>query len=236
MIKSAEKASKILIRDFGELERLQVSKKTQSDFLEHSEFKVTKIINEELMKARPNYSFLAKKIKKKPVTNEKNIWILDPINGWNNFLHGVPHFAISIALQSSDEIICGLIFDPIKDEIFFAEKNNGAFLNNKRIRVSKKKILNECLFAFGNSPKKDLGINYRVSGSSALDMAYLAAGRFDGYLEKNLNLNELAAGIIIITEATGIVNKIDLNSETNKIKVCSYACEVNKKLIDKIEI
>ena len=140
MIKACEKASKILIRDFGELEKLQVSKKGPRDFVTNSDVKAEKIIIEELKKARPNYSIISEENGVENNKDPSNSWIIDPIDGTINFLHGIPHFAISIALKSDDEIICGLIFDPIKDEMFYAEKNNGAFFNNQRIRVSKKII------------------------------------------------------------------------------------------------
>ena len=131
------------------------------------------------------------------------MWIIDPIDGTTNFLHGVPHFAISIALKSNNEIISGLIFDPIKNEMFFAEKDNGAYLNNKRIKVSRKKILEECLFATGGKKEINPDLNTRKSGSAALDIAYVAAGRYDGYFQNNLNLWDIAAGIIIVKEAGG---------------------------------
>ena len=139
MIKASEKASKILIKDFGEIEKLQVSKKGPSDFVTNSDIKTEKIIIDELKKAKPNYSILSEE---KGIENNKdknNTWIIDPIDGTINYLHGVPHFAISIALKSYDQIIAGLIYDPIKDEMFYAEKNNGAYFNNQRIKVSKKK-------------------------------------------------------------------------------------------------
>ena len=148
MIKASDKASKILIRDFGELEKLQVSKKGPKDFVTNSDLKAEKIIIEELEKARPYYSLISEEkgiIKK----DTNNTWIIDPIDGTVNFLHGVPHFAISIALKTSNEIVSGLIYDPIKDEIFFAEKNNGAFFNNRRIRVSSKNKIDDCLIATG---------------------------------------------------------------------------------------
>ena len=139
MIKAAEKASKILIRDFGEVEQLQVSVKGPSDFVSNADKKAEKIIIEELSKSRKKYSILSEEIGKINNSDIDNTWIIDPIDGTTNFLHGIPHFAISIALKSKNEIIAGLIFDPIKDEMFYAEKNNGAYFNNHRIRVSKKK-------------------------------------------------------------------------------------------------
>ena len=143
MIKACEKASKILIRDFGEIEKLQVSKKGPSDFVTNSDLKTEKIIIEELTKGRPDYSIISEENGVKNNKDNKNTWIIDPIDGTINFLHGIPHFATSIALKHNDEIISGLIFDPIKDEMFYAEKDNGAFLNNKRIRVSKKNNIKE---------------------------------------------------------------------------------------------
>ena len=172
MIKACEKASKILIRDFGELEKLQVSKKGPRDFVTNSDVKAEKIIIEELKKARPNYSIISEENGVEKNKDTSNSWIIDPIDGTINFLHGIPHFAISIALKSDDEIICGLIFDPIKDEMFYAEKNNGAFFNNQRIRVSKKNNLDECLFAVGKL-KNEPSFTYRRSGCAALDICLL---------------------------------------------------------------
>ena len=146
MIKSAEKASRALIRDFGEIEKLQVSRKGPADFVTNADLKAEKIIIEELKKARPNYSIISEESGIENNKDKSNTWIIDPIDGTVNFLHGVPHFAISIALKSNDEIVSGLIFDPIKNEMFFAEKENGAFFNNHRMKVSKKNELNDCLF------------------------------------------------------------------------------------------
>ena len=139
MIKASEKASKALIRDFGELEKLQVSSKGPSDFVTNADVKAEKIIIEELIKSKRNYSIISEESEKKIINDKDNVWIIDPIDGTTNFLHGVPHFAISIALKSKNEIVSGLIYDPIKDEMFYGEKNNGAYFNNQRIRVSKKK-------------------------------------------------------------------------------------------------
>ena len=142
MIKAAEKASKILIRDFGEIEKLQVSIKGPADFVSSSDKKSEKTIIQELLKSKKKYSFLTEESGKITSSDTNNIWIIDPIDGTTNYLHGIPHFAISIALKSNNEIIAGVVFDPIKNEIFYAEKNNGAYFNNQRIRVSKKKKLN----------------------------------------------------------------------------------------------
>ena len=232
MIKASEKASKVLIRDFGELENLQVSKKGPKDFVTNSDIKAEKIIIEELKKARPNYSIISEENGIEKNKDEFNSWIIDPIDGTINFLHGVPHFAISIALLSNNEIVCGLIFDPIKDELFYAEKNNGAFFNNQRIRVSKKTDINECLFAVGKA-RNDTDLICRRSGSAALDMAYVASGRFDGYFQNNLNLWDIAAGILLVKEAGGMVNEINLSIIKN-IKIIASSTDINSKLLKKI--
>ena len=234
MIKASEKASKALIRDFGEVEKLQVSVKGPLNFVSNADIKAEKIIIEELSKARKNYSILSEEDGSKIGKDKNNIWIIDPIDGTTNYLHGVPHFAISIALKSNNEIISGVIYDPIKDEMFYAEKNNGAYYNNQRIRVSKKKKLEDCLFATGGNisekNKTNTNIIIRRSGSAALDMAYVAAGRFDGYFQKNLNIWDIAAGIIIVKEAGGIINEIDL-SKNNNIKVLASNSSINDKLV-----
>jgi myo-inositol-1(or 4)-monophosphatase len=233
MIKASEKASKVLIRDFGEIEKLQVSKKGPSDFVTNSDLKAEKIIIEELKKARPNYSIISEENGTENNKDKNNTWIIDPIDGTINFLHGIPHFAISIALKSNEEIISGLIFDPIKNEIFFAEKENGAFFNNHRIRVSKKNELNNCLFATGGKTKQELDLPYRKSGCAALDMAYVAAGRYDGYFQHDLNLWDIAAGLILVKEAGGVLNEIDLNNNKN-IKIIASSPDINSKLLEKL--
>jgi len=231
MIKASEKASKLLIRDFGEVEKLQVSKKGPIDFVTNADIKAEKIIIEELEKARPNYSIISEENGIKKNKDEDNTWIIDPIDGTVNFLHGIPHFAISIGLRSKNEIISGLIFDPIKDELFYAEKNNGAFFNNQRIRVSKKNDIEECLFVTGGKFKKELSIPYRKSGCAALDMAYVAAGRYDGYFQNDLNIWDIAAGIVLIKEAGGMINDIDLFSNKN-IEVIASSTNINAKLLE----
>ena len=146
MIKACEKASKILIRDFGELENLQVSKKGPRDFVTNADKKVEKIIIGELTKYKKRYSIISEEMGVINNADKDNYWIIDPIDGTTNFLHGIPHFCISVALKSNDQIVSGVIFDPIKNDIFYAEKNNGAYLNNQRVRVSKKMYLDDCLF------------------------------------------------------------------------------------------
>jgi len=234
MIKASEKASKILIRDFGEVEKLQISVKGPSDFVSNADTKAEKIIINELIKAKKNYSILSEECGSKVNSDSENVWIIDPIDGTTNFLHGVPHFAISIALKSNNEIISGLIYDPIKDEMFYAEKDNGAFFNNQRIKVSKKKDLEACLFGTGGKEKIEVDLITRKSGSAALDMAYVAAGRYDGYFQNNLNLWDIAAGVIIVKEAGGIINEINL-SENDNIKIRASSTAINEKMLEKLQ-
>ena len=234
MIKAAEKASRALIRDFGEVEKLQVSIKGPADFVSNADLKAEKIIIEELKKARPHYSIISEEEGSETNKDKSNTWIIDPIDGTTNFLHGVPHFAISIALKSGDEIVSGLIYDPIKDEMFYAEKENGAFFNNKRIRVSKKKEISSCLFATGGKSKNEVDLPIRKTGSAALDVAYVAAGRYDGYFQNNLNLWDIAAGIIILKEAGGIINAIDL-TKNNNIQIRASSMAINDKMHEKLK-
>ena len=234
MIKASEKASKVLIRDFGEIEKLQVSNKGPTDFVTNADIKVEKIIIDELKKAKPNYSIISEENGIEINKDKNNTWIIDPIDGTVNFLHGIPHFAISIALKKENEIVSGLIYDPIKDEMFFGEKNNGAFFNNERIRVSKKNKLSDCLFATGGKIVSDYSFLYRKSGSAALDMAYVAAGRYDGYFQKNLNIWDIAAGIIIIKEAGGVINEIDASNQKN-IEIITSTPDINSKLREKLD-
>jgi len=233
MIKAAEKASKVLIRDFGEIEKLQVSKKGPSDFVTNSDIKTEKILIEELKKAKPNYSIISEENGIEINKDQNNKWIIDPIDGTVNFLHGIPHFAISIALQSYNEIIAGLIFDPIKNEMFYAEKNNGAFFNNHRVRVSKKNKVENCLFVTGGKIEVEPDFLYRKSGCATLDMAYVASGRYDGFFQNNLNIWDIAAGIVLIKEAGGIINDIDLK-KTENIKVIASSVDISAKFQEKI--
>jgi myo-inositol-1(or 4)-monophosphatase len=233
MIKAAEKASKTLIRDFGEIEKLQVSIKGPTDFVSNADLKAEKIIIEELKNARPYYSIISEEDGSETNKDKNNTWIIDPIDGTTNFLHGVPHFAISIALRTGNEIVSGLIYDPIKDEMFYAEKENGSFFNNQRIRVSKKRELNSCLFATGGNFKNEIDLTLRRSGSAALDLAYVAAGRYDGYFQNDLNLWDIAAGIIILKEAGGIINEIDLSQNKN-IQIRASSIAINEKMHEKL--
>jgi len=234
MIKAAEKASKSIIRDFGEIEKLQVSKKGPRDFVTKTDKHVEKILIEELSKTKKNYSFLTEETGVIKNKDKENIWIIDPIDGTTNFLHGIPHFAISIALKSKDELLSGLIFDPIKDEMFFAEKDKGAFLNNQRLRVSNKNSLEECLFSSNNEGVKFSNLNMRCSGSAALDLAYVASGRLDGYFQNKINLWDVAAGALMIKEAGGIVNNIS-EFDINNINIKASSSTIYDKMLENLD-
>ena len=242
LVKACRKASKTLIRDFGEIENLQVSLKGPGDFVTASDIQVEKILIDELQKARPNYSILSEEVGE--INNDESFkWIIDPIDGTANFLHGIPHFAISIGLEHEGEIICGIVYDPIKDEMFVAEKGNGAYLNNKKIRVSSRSQLKDCII-FTGGPKKeaknrDLALKeynnfsskvllpIRKLGSASLDMAYVAAGRCDGFWQRNLNYWDIAAGIILVKESGGFVT--DFLGE-NKYKENKTILVTNSKI------
>ena len=233
MIKASEKASKILIRDFGEVEKLQVSVKGPNNFVTNADRKAEDIIINELEKSKKNFSILTEESGFIENKDKENFWIVDPIDGTTNFLNGIPHFCISIALLVDNEIIAGVIYDPIKDEIFYSEKNNGSYLNNKSIRVSKKSKISDCLY--GVNFRENIPENFliRNTGSAALDLAYVSSGRFDGCFQKNVNLWDIAAGTILIKEAGGIVDNFDLKKFT-KISIKASNERISSDLNNKI--
>ena len=233
MIKACDKASKILIRDFGELENLQVSRKGPKDFVTNSDKKTEKVLINELSKNKKKYSILSEEIGFIKNEDRDFVWVIDPIDGTTNFLHGIPHFCISIGLKYKNEIISGVIFDPIKNEIFYAEKNQGAFFNNHRIHVSKKKNLDDSLFATNKAGIILSELNSRIFGSAALDLAYVASGRIDGYYQNGLNLWDIAAGILIVKEAGGIINEFNLE-QTNNIKLIASSENIYQKMLKKL--
>ena len=248
MVKACRKASKILIRDFGEVEKLQVSLKGPGDFVTVSDKKVEKILIEELQKARPNYSILSEEVGQ--INNDESFkWIIDPIDGTANFLHGIPHFGISVGLEHNKEIICGIIYDPIKDEMFTAEKGNGSYLNNQRMRVSSRSKLKDCIIFTGGpkheSKDKDLALKeynnfsskvlipIRKLGSASLDLAYVAAGRCDGFWQRNLNYWDIAAGIILVKEAGGFITDFKGNNEYLENKtILATNSKINDEMIE----
>ncbi len=234
MIKAAEKASKSVIRDFGEVEKLQVSKKGPRDFVTKTDKHVEKILIEELSKTKKNYSFLSEEVGSIKNKDKDNIWIIDPIDGTTNFLHGIPHFAICVALEYKKEIISGLIYDPIKDEMFYAEKNKGAYLNNQRLRVSNKNLIDECLFSSNHEGVKFSNLNMRYSGCSALDLAYVASGRLDGFFHNKINIWDVAAGALLVEEAGGVVNDLD-KFEQNNIDIRASSSAINGKMLENLK-
>ena len=234
MIKAAEKASKSVIRDFGEVEKLQVSKKGPRDFVTKTDKHVEKILIEELSKTKKNYSFLSEEVGSIENKDKDNIWIIDPIDGTTNFLHGIPHFAICLALESKKEIISGLIYDPIKDEMFYAEKNKGAYLNNQRLRVSNKNLIDECLFSSNHEGVKFSNLNMRYSGCASLDLAYVASGRLDGFFHNKINIWDVAAGALLVEEAGGIVNDLD-KFDQNNIDIRASSGAINDKMLENLK-
>ena len=234
MIKAAEKASKSVIRDFGEVEKLQVSKKGPRDFVTKTDKHVEKILIEELSKTKKNYSFLSEEAGSIKNNDKDNIWIIDPIDGTTNFLHGIPHFAICLALESKKEIISGLIYDPIKDEMFYAEKNKGAYLNNQRLRVSNKNLIDECLFSSNHEGVKFSNLNMRYSGCASLDLAYVASGRLDGFFHNKINIWDVAAGALLVEEAGGIVNDLD-KFDQNNIDIRASSGAINDKMLENLK-
>ena len=245
MHRACMKASRVLIRDFGEIEKLQVSEKGPGDFVTASDKRVEKIIIGELEKSE--YSILSEEAGLIEGKNKDKRWIIDPIDGTFNFLNGLPHFAISVAYEEKSEIISGIIFDPIKNEMFFAEKGNGAYLNNSRIRVSNKSdFKNSCLVTGGpkfTSKKREsifqeyqkvsteVRAHIRKSGSAALDLAYVAAGRFDGYWQREINYWDIAAGIILVKESGGLINSVNEDSFIQKkIDIIATNSKIHKEL------
>lgn len=222
MIRAAERASRSLLRDFNEVENLQVSKKGPGDFVSAADKRSEEIIHEELLKGRPDYAFLMEESGASGANDAEYKWIVDPLDGTTNFLHGLPHWCISIGLEHKGEIVAGLIFDPVKNEMFHAEKGNGAFIQQKkRLRVSERSDPLTACIATG-MPARDVADKgaaflkeyaavmaampgMRRFGAAALDMAYVAAGRFDGFWEKGINAWDVAAGSIIVREAGGFV-------------------------------
>ncbi|WP_296102172.1 inositol monophosphatase family protein [uncultured Agrobacterium sp.] len=221
MVQAALKAGKSLARDFGEVQNLQVSVKGPSDFVSQADLKAEKIVRDELMKARPTYGFLGEEGGEEIGTDGAHRWIVDPLDGTTNFLHGIPQFGVSIGLERSGEIVAGVIFNPATDELYTAERGGGAFLNDRRIRVAARKQLSDSVVCCGvphlgrgNHGKFLVELRHvmgetagvRRMGAAALDLAYVAAGRFDGFWEAELSPWDIAAGIVLIREAGGFVS------------------------------
>ena len=224
MIKAARKAARSLLRDFGEVENLQVSSKGPGDFVSKADIKAEQLIREELTEARPNYGWLGEESVEVKGADPTRRWIVDPLDGTTNFLHGMPHWSISIGLEHKGEIVAGVIYDPVKDEMFVAEKGAGAYLNDRRLRVSGRKDIGEMIFGIGMpfsastllapalremAAVAPISAGIRRLGSSALDLAYVAAGRLDGWWERGNKPWDIAAGILLVREAGGFTGPLD---------------------------
>jgi myo-inositol-1(or 4)-monophosphatase len=239
MIKAARKAGRSLSKDFREVENLLVSRKGASDFVTRADTAAEQIIRDELMAARPTYGFLGEETGEIEGQDPTRRWIVDPLDGTTNFLHDLPHWAVSIALEHKGQIVAGVVYDPTKDEMFFAEKGAGAWMNESRIRASVRNRIDESLYATGipfatrgelPATLKDLAnlmpacAGVRRFGAASLDLAYVAAGRYDGFWERSLQVWDMAAGIVIAKEAGAIVEGIAPHSnplDTNDILVAN---------------
>jgi myo-inositol-1(or 4)-monophosphatase len=223
MMAAARKAGRALIRDFGELENLQISKKGPADFVSTADSRTEKILVDELTKARPGYGFLLEERGAIEGPDKTHRFIIDPIDGTTNFLHGIPQFAISIALEREGQLASALVFNPVTHEMFVAERGHGAYLNDKRLRVAARKNLSECLIASGAPfmgkeghdqflaelrAVLDNTAGMRRFGAASLDLAWVAAGKFDGFWERNLQPWDVAAGTLLVREAGGIVTDL----------------------------
>jgi len=228
MIQAARKAGRSLVKDFREVENLQVSSKSAGDFVSRADIAAEAIIRETLMEARPNYGWLGEESEPVDGKDPTRRWIVDPLDGTTNFLHGLPHWAVSIALEHKGEIVSAVVFDPAKDEMFVAEKGTGALMNDTRLRVSDRRKMIEALFATGIpfGGRSDLPetlqelarimpmvSGVRRWGAAALDLAYVAAGRYDGYWERNLNPWDIAAGLLLVREAGGLVDGFEPDTD-----------------------
>jgi myo-inositol-1(or 4)-monophosphatase len=224
MVKAARRAGRNLKRDLGEIENLQVSLKGPANFVSLADKRAEETLYEELIKARPGYGFIGEEGGTREGTDKANVWIVDPLDGTTNFLHGIPHFAVSIALQREGALIAGLVYNPANDDLFLAEKGKGAYLNDQRLRVAARKKLNESVIACGlpHIGRGDFDVatqelsaiqpqvaGLRRFGAAALDLAWVAAGRLDGYWERNLSSWDMAAGMVLVREAGGFVTDIE---------------------------
>ena len=224
MIKAARRAGRALVKDFREVENLQVSMKGAGDFVSRADLNAEQMLKEDLMEARPTYGWLGEEGGGEEGQDPTRRWIVDPLDGTTNFLHGLPHWAVSIALEHKGQVVAGVVFDPAKDELFFAEKGAGAWMNESRLRVSGRTRMIESVFATGlpfggradlPDTLREMGrvlpgcAGVRRWGAAALDMAYVAAGRYDGYWERRLNAWDIAAGLVIVREAGGLAEPLD---------------------------
>jgi myo-inositol-1(or 4)-monophosphatase len=224
MVKAARRAGRALKRDLGEIENLQVSLKGPANFVSLADKRAEQMLYDDLIKARPGYGFIGEEGGTREGADKSNTWIVDPLDGTTNFLHGIPQFAISIGLQREGVMVAGVIYNPANDELYIAERGKGAFLNDQRIRVAGRRKLNECVIACGlphigrgdhELSRREMAelqpkvAGLRRFGAASLDLAFVAAGRLDGYWERNLKPWDIAAGMIVVREAGGIVSGIE---------------------------
>ncbi len=247
MIDAARKAARGLIRDFGEVAELQVSKKGTADYVSAADLKAEQVLFEALSKARPGYSFLAEERGMVEGTDKTHTFIVDPLDGTTNFLHSIPQFAITIALQREGQIVAGVTYNPIANEMFWAERGKGAFVNDRRLRVAARRDMLESVLAtgipFAGKPghaqflKELHQVSQRVSGvrrfgSASLDLAWTAAGRVDGYWERNLKAWDIAAGLLLVTEAGGMVSNVDGSPiDLDKGEICAANLELHPQIV-----
>jgi myo-inositol-1(or 4)-monophosphatase len=250
MSDAARKAARGLNRDFGELSELVVAKKAPADFVSAADLKAEQVIFEALSKARPGYGFLGEERGLIEGTDKTHTWIVDPLDGTTNFLHAIPHFAINIALQREGHVVAAVTYNPAANELFWAEKGKGCYVNDRRLRVAARARLDECLFAtgipflghgqHGRFLKELHQVSQRVAGvrrfgSAALDLAWVAAGRYDGYWERDLSPWDLAAGVLLVTEAGGKVTDADGGEDVLAAgSVCAGNLEVHPQLLDRL--
>lgn len=253
MIAAAREAGRSLARDFNEVENLQVSKKGPADFVSNADLRAENIIKESLSKARPGYGFIMEESGISEGTDKSNTFVVDPLDGTLNFLHGQPHFAVSIALIREGELFSGVVFDVAKNEIFWAERGRGAWVDNRRLRVSSRRRLSESVIATGTPW---LGMNeeahatfaremlhltpecagIRRYGSAALDLAYVAAGRFEGFWERGLKSWDIAAGIVLVREAGGLSEDINGENLIATGNIVSGNPDIQPLLLDKLRV
>ena len=250
MIDSVRKAGRALARDFGEVAELQVSRKGAADYVSQADLKSEQTIFEELSKARPGYGFLGEERGMIEGTDKTHTWIVDPLDGTTNFLHAMPHFAINVALQREGQIVAGVTYNPANADMFWAERGKGAYLNDRRLRVAARTKFDEAVFAtgipfmghgqHGRFLKELHQISQRVSGvrrfgAAALDLAWVAAGRFDGFWERDLSPWDLAAGILMVTEAGGVVTDADGGDDVlGTGSVCCANAELHRPLMERL--
>jgi myo-inositol-1(or 4)-monophosphatase len=251
MSDAVRKAARGLNRDFGEVAELQVSKKGPADYVSAADIKAEQVIFEALSAARPGYGFLGEERGLIPGTDKTHTWIVDPLDGTTNFLHAIPHYAVTVALERDGQIVAGVTFNPANGELYWTEKGRGAFLNDKRLRVAARRDLAESVLATGipflgrgghaTFLKELHQIAQRVSGvrrfgSAALDLAYVAAGRFDGYWERGLGKWDVAAGLLLVTEAGGVVSDADGGSDTLESGgICASNAELHPQILQRLK-